>query len=195
MWKKGDADQSPDPQPRPAGQPASAPTTPAPQRRGSERASIGPSIIIKGDVSGEEDLVIQGRVEGTVDLGTFSVTIGPEGRVAADVSGHTVRVEGEVRGNIRGQEQIVLSSTARVEGNITAPRVTVDDGAAFRGSIDMGRDPLDSGAGKATVAAKATAPATPAAAEGRPGSKAHASGSGPGGSTGAGRPPGDRTGG
>jgi len=73
MWKKGDADQRPDSQPRPAVQPSAAPGAAGAQRQTGERASIGPSIIIKGDVSGEEDLVIQGRVEGTVDLGTYRV--------------------------------------------------------------------------------------------------------------------------
>jgi cytoskeletal protein CcmA (bactofilin family) len=195
MWKKGDADQRPDPQPRPATQPASTPATPTTQRRSGERASIGPSIIIKGDVSGEEDLVIQGRIEGTVDLGTCSVTIGPEGRVAADVSGHTVRVEGEVRGNLRGQEQIVLSATARVEGNITAPRVTVDDGASFRGAIDMGRDPIGSGsAEKAKAAAKPPAPTPSAAADERASSQSKAAGAGPGASSGVSNSPGGQAG-
>ena len=98
---------------------------------------IGPSITIKGDVSGDEDLVIQGRIEGKVNLAQHNVTIGPEGRVKADVHGRTVVVEGEVEGNLRGQEQIILRHTAKVEGSIAAPRVSLEDGAVFRGGIEM----------------------------------------------------------
>ena len=98
---------------------------------------IGPSITINGDVSGDEDLVIQGRIEGKVHLAQHNVTIGPEGRVKADVHGRTVVVEGEVEGNLRGQEQIILRHTAKVEGSIAAPRVSLEDGASFRGGIEM----------------------------------------------------------
>jgi cytoskeletal protein CcmA (bactofilin family) len=105
--------------------------------RGSERATIGPSIAIQGDVTGEEDLVIQGRVDGKVDLKQHSVTVGKNGRVRADVYGRTITIEGEVQGNLYGEEQIVVRQSGRVEGNITAPRVTLEDGARFKGSIDM----------------------------------------------------------
>jgi len=117
--------------------------------------------------------------------------------VSADVSGRTVTVEGEVRGNIRGQEQIVLKATAQVEGNIQAPRVTVEDGAAFRGSIDMGRDPIGSGdAGSAKPGAgKPAMPEKPPATEAKPGSQAPAGGTGPGGQIGTNKPAGDRPGG
>ncbi len=109
---------------------------PAP-RKGGGTATIGPSITVKGDVSGDEDLVIQGRVEGTVKLAKHNVTIGGNGRVKADVHGRTVVVEGEVTGDIRAQEQIILRHTAQVEGGIAAPRVALEDGAVFRGSIEM----------------------------------------------------------
>jgi cytoskeletal protein CcmA (bactofilin family) len=98
---------------------------------------IGPSITIKGDVSGDEDLVIQGRIEGKVNLGQHNVTIGPDGRVKADVHGRTVIVEGEVEGDLRAQEQIILRQTAKVQGSIAAPRVSLEDGAVFRGGIEM----------------------------------------------------------
>jgi len=98
---------------------------------------IGPSITIKGDVSGDEDLVIQGRIEGRVDLAQHNVTIGADGRVKADVYGRTVIVEGEVEGDLRGQEQIILRQTAKVQGSIAAPRVSLEDGAVFRGGIEM----------------------------------------------------------
>jgi cytoskeletal protein CcmA (bactofilin family) len=142
-WKR---DDSPNPQPEPQIQPRPLPTTaaapspaaPEPARRNSgERATIGPSIFIKGDLAGEEDLVIEGRVEGKVDLKQHNVTIGKNGRVKADVFGRVVTVEGEVDGNVFAQEQAVLRQSGAVRGNITSPRVTLEDGSRFKGSIDM----------------------------------------------------------
>lgn len=133
MFKKDGTDASPA-QPRPPQSTKSR--APSPHRSGGP-ATIGPSISFKGDVSGDEDLMIQGRVEGKVKLTKHNVTIGPEGRVKADVHGRTVVVEGQVEGDLRGEEQIILRHTAKVEGSIAAPRVTLEDGAVFRGAIEM----------------------------------------------------------
>ncbi len=133
MFKKDGSETSPA-QPRPAQTPSGR--NPAPRIDGGS-AMIGPSITIKGDVSGDEDLVIQGRIEGRVDLAQHNVTIGADGRVKADVCGRTVIVEGEVEGDLRGQEQIILRQTAKVQGSIAAPRVSLEDGAVFRGGIEM----------------------------------------------------------
>ncbi len=108
---------------------------PAENRR--DGATIGPSISIKGDLTGEEDLVIQGRVEGKVDLKQNNVTIGKNGRVKADIYGKLVTVEGQVEGNLFGHEQIIVCGTGNVRGNISAPRISIEDGAKFKGSIDM----------------------------------------------------------
>lgn len=102
-----------------------------------ENATIGPSISIKGDLTGGEDLVIEGRVDGKVDLKQNNVTIGKNGRVKADVYGKLVTVEGEVEGNLFGQDQIIIRGTGKVRGNISAPRVSIEDGATFKGNIDM----------------------------------------------------------
>ncbi len=137
MWKKGENEE---PAPETGGRVS---TTPAPpperQARAStgERATIGPSIRITGEVTGEEDLLVQGRVEGSIRLEQHAVTIGSDGRVKADVSGRSVTVEGEVTGNVTAAEQVVLRRTAKVQGDVTAPRVTIEDGASFRGGIDM----------------------------------------------------------
>jgi cytoskeletal protein CcmA (bactofilin family) len=138
MWKKGDSEME--------GGSAMSDSNVASNRVLEERApkgqrgsaTIGPSITINGDVTGDEDLVIQGRIEGTVTLKKHNVVIGPEGNVRANVHGRSVTVEGEVAGDLHGQEQVVLRKTAKVEGNIKAPRVTLEDGARFRGGIDMG---------------------------------------------------------
>jgi len=102
-----------------------------------EAATIGPSIAIKGDLTGEEDLVIQGRVEGKIDLKQNSVTIGRDGKAKADIYGKQISVEGEVDGNLHGQEQVSVRSSGSVRGNICAPRVSIEDGARFKGTIDM----------------------------------------------------------
>ena len=133
MFKK-DANEASSAQPRQVQ--SAAGRTPAPRRSGGA-ATIGPSIKIKGDVSGDEDLMIQGRIEGKVNLGKHNVTIGSDGHVKADVHGRTVVVEGQVEGDLRAKEQIILRHTARVEGSIAAPRVTLEDGAVFRGGIEM----------------------------------------------------------
>jgi cytoskeletal protein CcmA (bactofilin family) len=147
VWKKSDDPPTHHPEPTPAPRPmtASAPTpSPAPTsapneppRRSSTNATIGPSIFIKGDLSGEEDLVIEGRVEGKVDLKQNNVTIGKNGRVRADVFGKVVIIEGEVDGNVFAREQAILRQAGAIRGNITAPRVMLEDGSRFKGSIDM----------------------------------------------------------
>ncbi len=147
VWKKSDDPPSPQPQPTsaprpmaaaPAPSPSPAPSTASePPRRPTERATIGPSIFIKGDLSGEEDLVIEGRVEGKVDLKQNNVTVGKNGRVKADVLGKVVVVEGEVDGNVFAREQAILRQSGAIRGNITAPRVILEDGSRFKGSIDM----------------------------------------------------------
>jgi cytoskeletal protein CcmA (bactofilin family) len=113
---------------------------------------IGPSIEIKGTVTGDEDLVIQGKVEGTIELGSHEVSVGQSGKVAADITAKVVRIDGEVAGDIKGHEKVVISKSGNVRGNIVAPRVTLEDGAIFKGSIDM--DPGEEAA-KVSLAPKA----------------------------------------
>lgn len=143
-WNKRDDPPAHQPEPtpmspsRPAAAPSSAPAAAAPEPpRRTDRATIGPSIFIKGDLSGEEDLVIEGRVEGKVDLKQNNVTVGKNGRVRADVFGKVVTIEGEVDGNVFAREQAILRQSGAIRGNITAPRVILEDGSRFKGSIDM----------------------------------------------------------
>ena len=98
---------------------------------------IGPSIIIKGEVSGEEDLLIQGKVEGTINLKDNLVSVGESGQVSADIQARVAKIDGEVTGDITANEMVVISKSGNVRGNIVAPRVTLEDGAIFKGSIDM----------------------------------------------------------
>jgi cytoskeletal protein CcmA (bactofilin family) len=112
---------------------------------------IGPSITIKGEVSGEEDLLIQGRVEGTINLSSNQVSVGESGEVSANIQAKNVKIDGKVTGDITGIEKVVISKSGNVRGNIIAPRVILEDGALFKGSIDM--DPASATLGKAQLAA------------------------------------------
>jgi cytoskeletal protein CcmA (bactofilin family) len=175
VWKKPD-DSSSHPEPAPV---PSRPAAPPIEARRPDRATatIGPSIFIKGDLSGDEDLVIEGRVEGKIDLKQHNVTIGKNGRVRADVFGNTVVVEGEVDGNLFAQQQAILRQSGAVRGNITAPRVMLEDGSRFRGSIDMeSKDAAKPGAAApGPQAAAGSQPPVPAASAASGGAGAAAS--------------------
>jgi cytoskeletal protein CcmA (bactofilin family) len=138
-WKKSDVyEPAPQTPMQPPPQP-SAPRSQPPLNR--ERALIGPSIEIEGNLSGGEDLLVEGRVEGKIELPQYSVTIGAGGRIKADIHGRSIIVMGEVDGNLYGSEQIVLRQSSKVTGNLVAPRVSLEDGANFRGSVDMTSKP------------------------------------------------------
>jgi cytoskeletal protein CcmA (bactofilin family) len=101
-------------------------------------AWIGGSVIVKGDVVSTEDLVINGRVEGTIELGDHSLTIGDSAVVIADLVAKAVTISGSVKGNVMGNAQVDLKSTAKVEGDITAPKFSMEDGATLSGKVDTG---------------------------------------------------------
>jgi cytoskeletal protein CcmA (bactofilin family) len=143
VWKKNEPEYAP-PQPvasppppmqSAAPAPAARPAAEPPRSRGV--ATIGPSIAIKGDVTGEEDLIIEGRIEGKILLKANSVTIGRNGRVKANVYANSIMVEGEVEGDLIGKDEVVIRQSGKVKGNVAAPRVVLDSGARFQGSIDM----------------------------------------------------------
>ena len=100
-------------------------------------AVIGPGIHINGDISGDENLLVEGKVDGKIRLGVNHVEIGQTGKVKADISAKVIKIAGEVRGDLTGTEKVVISRTGNVHGNIVAPRMTLEDGAIFKGSIDM----------------------------------------------------------
>ena len=130
MWSKHEAEPV-----RPTAAPSPAPASAVGDRR--EPAAVGPSISVVGDLSGDEDLTILGRVEGKIDLPKHSVTIGQSGRVKGDIHARIVSVAGEVRGDLVAGEQIVIRKTATMLGNLAAPRVGLEDGCSFRGSVEM----------------------------------------------------------
>ncbi len=121
--------------------------TSAPAPRGRERegrgdmANIGKSITIAGDLTGEEDLVIEGKVEGKVTLPNSQLTIGANGTIKAEVQAKSVVVIGRVSGNVRGTERVEIQATGIVEGDVVAPRLIVAEGAVLNGSIQMSAKP------------------------------------------------------
>jgi len=175
MWKRDDA-VKPAPPGAPAGTPQSTPVTqnvnPAPASepvrssdtlRGMEKGpvNIGKSVVIKGELTGSEDLTIEGHVEGKIELRQNVLTIGPNGKIKAQVFAKSVIILGEVTGNVTASEKVDLRDNGSVDGDIAAPRVAIAEGAHFRGSIDMQRAGAKPGeaAKPGDAAAKPAAPA------------------------------------
>lgn len=104
-----------------------------------ERASIGKSIVIKGELSGSEDLTIEGQVEGKIELHDHVLTIGSHGRIKAQIVAKAIVVFGQVTGNLTATEKVDLRENGSIEGDVVAPRIAIADGSHFRGSIDMQR--------------------------------------------------------
>ena len=141
MWKKSDSEQSFETSQGPvtsSSTSTSANTGAAANTRSRELGTIGPSISIRGEVTGDEDLVILGHIEGTITLPNHDVTLGKDARVKADVNGKKVTVEGHVEGNVSGKELVTIRRSGTVQGNISAQRVVLEDGCRFSGSVDMG---------------------------------------------------------
>jgi cytoskeletal protein CcmA (bactofilin family) len=137
MWKKTETSEESNPESMPISQAPPPPAPRAPVLAQPARAIIGATISIKGDLIGEEDLLIEGRVEGNVEFRHHSVTIGKNGRIKADIHGKAITVEGNVEGNLFGEEQLIVRQSGTVRGNIVSPRVVLEDGSNFKGSIDM----------------------------------------------------------
>src|SRR6266849_2686614 len=164
MWKRDEAV-------RPAsGQPTAAPQPPAPAQVGAavpprpaetgtrlekDIVNIGKSVVIKGELNGSEDLTIEGHVEGTIQLRDNVLTIGPNGRIKAQVFAKAVIVLGEVTGNVTASDKVDIRDNGSVDGDIVSPRVAIAEGAHFRGSVDMQRK----GGGQQGQAAKPAPPA------------------------------------
>ena len=151
MWKRDEAvkpggNAPSQPAPTPAAAPPAAesarpqPNTSVDTHRGLEKTvNIGKSVIIKGELNGSEDLTIEGAVEGKIELRQNILTIGPNGKIKAQVFAKSVVILGEVTGNVTATEKVDIRDNGSVDGDITAPRVAIAEGANFRGSIDMQR--------------------------------------------------------
>ena len=107
------------------------------QSMNEEKASIGKSIVINGELSGSEDLTIEGRVDGKIELRDHVLTVGSNGRIKAQITAKAIVVLGQVTGNLNATEKVDIKETGSVEGDVVAPRVAIADGSHFKGSIDM----------------------------------------------------------
>ncbi len=131
----------------------------------AEFAHIGKSVIIKGELSGSEDLYVDGQVEGSIELSGNRLIIGPHGQVRANVNAKGVIVQGKLEGNIRTSERAELTKSAVVTGDIATQRVAIEEGAYFKGKVDIQREGAKTdGAKPATASASAAASSVSAGA-------------------------------
>jgi cytoskeletal protein CcmA (bactofilin family) len=176
MWKPnqpaGNTPQSPEPA-RPAtpaapafeasARPAAAP---APQSASTgEQATIGKSLVIKGEVTGSESLYIDGKVEGSINLSGNRVTVGRNGQVAANISAREIVVLGKVRGNVTASDRVDIRSEGSLTGDVTAQRISIEDGAFFKGGIDIRKPGSNEKGGEAKAAANSSAKPEPVGAQ------------------------------
>jgi len=174
MWKRDEAVRPT------SGQPAAPPPAPAPNVAASptprtepghsmekDIVNIGKSVVIKGELNGSEDLTIEGHVEGTIQLRDHVLTIGPNGKIKAQVFAKMVIVLGEVQGNVTASDKVDIRDNGSVEGDLIAPRIAIAEGAHFKGSIDMqkkgGAQAQAKPAGQPQPPAQQQAPAQPGA--------------------------------
>jgi cytoskeletal protein CcmA (bactofilin family) len=174
MWKRDEAVRPASGQPTAAPQPAAPAQAGAPGPRAEtshlmekDIVNIGKSVVIKGELNGSEDLTIEGHVEGTIQLRDHVLTIGPNGRIKAQVFAKSVIVLGEVTGNVTASDKVDIRDNGSVDGDIVSPRVAIAEGAHFRGSVDMQRK-AGQPQGQGAKPAQAAQPGQPQAAAAQP---------------------------
>ena len=174
MWKRDESVKPTTPAPPTPAAPAATPPQQYSQTAASEnrmqterdKVNIGKSVVIKGELSGSEDLTIEGQVEGKIELRENVLTIGPNGKIRAEVFAKAVIVLGEVAGNVTASEKVDIRDNGSVDGDIVSPRVAIAEGAHFRGSVDMQRGTKPQAEKpKPAAATPAPTPTTPAGAK------------------------------
>ena len=133
---------------------------PSEQNR-SDVAHIGKSVIIKGELSGSEDLYLDGEVEGSVELSGHNLTVGPNGHVRANINAKEVIVKGKVDGNISGSDRVELRKSAVLVGDISTQRIVIEDGAYFKGGIDIRKEQTGRTNSGASAQSSTSTPVTP----------------------------------
>ncbi len=145
MWKPTNQPGTPGRPAEPERPTMSTPTAPAANETAprpvttttSDQATIGKSLVIKGEVSGSESLYIDGRVEGSINLSGNRVTVGRNGVVAANINAREIVVLGKVRGNLTASDRVDIRSDGSLTGDVVAARISIEDGAFFKGGIDI----------------------------------------------------------
>ena len=151
MWKPSNTPSTPAPSPEPqrpayapipinnAGhdEPHAAPAASVPPASAQDRATIGKSLVIKGEVAGSESLYIDGRIEGSINLPGNCVTVGRNGVVSANITARDIVVLGKVRGNMNASDRFDIRNEGSLTGDVVAQRISIEDGAFFKGGIDI----------------------------------------------------------
>jgi len=171
MWKPNQPGSQTPPTPEPARPqpPAGAPAYDA-SRAGSsasatgEQATIGKSLVVKGELSGSESLYVDGKVEGAINLPGNRVTVGRNGQVAANIMAREIVVLGKVRGNCQASDRVDIRSEGSLTGDVVAARISIEDGAFFKGGIDIRKPGAEAKSGNSTTTADKPATPEPAAA-------------------------------
>ena len=159
MWKRDEAVKQTSGQStlsgstQPQGSPSGSPRADVRQQIERDGVNIGKSVVVKGELSGSEDLTIEGQVDGKIELKDHVLTIGPNGKITAQVFVKTLVVLGEVNGNVCASEKVEIREAGSVNGDIVSPRVAIAEGAHFRGSVDMQRKPGQPGQGSSQLPA------------------------------------------
>src|ERR1700739_5025369 len=176
MWKPNQqAGPPPTPTNHPAGpaapktptheQPAMRQSPPAAQPASSDQATIGKSLVVKGEVTGSESLYIDGKVEGAINLPGNRVTVGRNGQVSATINAREIVVLGKVRGNMTASDRVDIRSEGSLTGDVTAQRISIEDGAFFKGGIDIRKPGANEKGGEAKANANANAKPEPVGAQ------------------------------
>ena len=171
MWKPNQPGSQTPPTPEPARPqpPAGAPAYDA-SRAGSsasatgEQATIGKSLVVKGELSGSESLYVDGKVEGAINLPGNRVTVGRNGQVAANIMAREIVVLGKVRGNCQASDRVDIRSEGSLTGDVVAARISIEDGAFFKGGIDIRKPGAEAKSGNSTTTVDKPATPEPAAA-------------------------------
>ena len=124
-------------------------------------ANIGKSVMVKGELSGSEDLYVDGEVEGSIELHDHNLTVGPNGRIRANVNAKEVVIQGRVDGNVTGIDRVELRKSAVLAGDIVTQRIVIEDGAYFKGGIDIRKDKDQAPRREQQAANSTSTPVTP----------------------------------
>ncbi|HTV09417.1 MAG TPA: polymer-forming cytoskeletal protein [Candidatus Aquilonibacter sp.] len=166
MWKPNQPGNQTPPTPEPARPqpPAGAPAYDA-SRAGAtatgEQATIGKSLVVKGELSGSESLYVDGKVEGAINLPGNRVTVGRNGQVAANIMAREIVVLGKVRGNCQASDRVDIRSEGSLTGDVVAARISIEDGAFFKGGIDIRKPGNEAKGGSSSSSSGSTSTSTP----------------------------------
>jgi cytoskeletal protein CcmA (bactofilin family) len=124
---------------RAAAAPAPQPVASVVETMSVQASKIGPGLKIRGEISGNSDLYVEGQATGKIRINGAKVSVGPQGKVQADIEAREIAVNGEVQGNLKADARVRLGSSSKVEGALSAPSIAIDDGARFRGKVETTR--------------------------------------------------------